>query len=273
MTATTATGLFPAGTPAVQTGRSVRARIKADIIANLRIPVAVISSVAFPVMSFAFFAVPQSTVRSEPLTGLSAVCQLAVFSVMSTFLFNYGVGIAEERANPWSQYLRTLASGPGALIGGRVAVAVLFGVFGLLPLLLAGGLLTNLLDAFGGGGLSWWRLPLGLGALVLAGLPFIGMGLSIGYGMRQKAAVAVAQVLLLPLAFLGGLFLPPSMFPGWLDAVSEGTPTRAARDFVVGTVTGEPLVASTIAVLIGWSIALLGLAGWAYRKDEGDRYH
>lgn len=258
--------------PSALTTRTVRARIKADVIANLRVPVAVISSAAFPVMSFVFFAIPQSTVRTEPLGGLTAITQLAVFSVMSTFLFSYGVGIAEERANPWSQYLRTLPAAPSALIAGRVVVAVIFGLLGLVPLLIAGGSLTHALDAYGAGGLSWWRLPVGLGALVIAGLPFVGMGLAIGYGLRQKAAVAVTQVLLLPLAFLGGLFLPPFLFPGWLNAVSLGTPTRAARDFVIGVVTDEPIPSSTLPVLGGWAIVLLLLAVWAYRRDEGDRY-
>ena len=50
--------------------------------------------------------------------------------------------------------------------------------------------------------------------------------------------VPAGSVLLFPLAFGGGLFIPPEGFPVWLDAVSRGLPTRAGRDLVVAGTTG-----------------------------------
>lgn len=88
----------------------------------------------------------------------------------------------------------------------------------------------------------------------------------------EAAALAVAQVLLLPLAFGGGLFLPPEAFPSWLDAVSRVLPTRAGRDLLVGATTGADVGLTTLLVLAGWTVVAFALAGWAYRRDEGRRF-
>jgi ABC-2 type transport system permease protein len=109
-------------------------------------------------------------------------------------------------------------------------------------------------------------------AWVAAGLPFLGLGLAIGYRLSSKAALAVANVLLLPLAFGGGLFLPPQLFPGWLDTASTFLPSRAGRDLLVGTVTGDTIPMLSIAVLLAWTALALGLAVLAYRRDEGQRF-
>jgi ABC-2 type transport system permease protein len=115
------------------------------------------------------------------------------------------------------------------------------------------------------------RLALGVGALLLAALPMFGIGLTIGYTLPAKAAIAVAQGLLLPLAFGGGLFLPPETFPGWLDAISTWLPTRAGRDLVVAAV-GAELPVTALPVLAAWSVLALAAAGVAYRRDEGRRF-
>jgi len=97
-------------------------------------------------------------------------------------------------------------------------------------------------------------------------------GISIGYSMSTKAALAVAQSLLLPLAFAGGLLLPPETFPGWLNSISMWLPTRAGRDLVVSATTGVGLPGTTLLVLAGWTLITSSLALVAYRRDEGRRF-
>ncbi|MCW2631879.1 MAG: type transporter, partial [Pseudonocardia sp.] len=91
-----------------------------QILENIRVPIAVISSAMFPALSLLFFVVPFDYAQ-DPLAATTAVAQLTVFSVMSSMLFTYGSGIAEERERSWDPYLRTLPAGPGPRIAGRVA--------------------------------------------------------------------------------------------------------------------------------------------------------
>lgn len=107
----------------------------------------------------------------------------------------------------------------------------------------------------------------------MAALPFLGLGLAIGYSLTVKGAVPVAQVVLFPMAFAGGLFLPPDSFPGWLDTVSQLLPTRAGRDLVVPLLVGENVELRAVVVLAAWTVLAGALAASAYRRDEGRRFH
>lgn len=254
------------------TAALVLAHTKALVLDLVRTPVAIVSTTVFPTLVFAFFILPQSEVTDDAIISLVIVAQLGVFGVMSAYLFGYGIGVAEERANPWSSYLRTLPAGGMPLMLARFVTAALSAVLSLLPLVVAVALLTNAPEAFTSGRLSWGRIPLTLGVIVLSAAPFLALGLLIGNLLTAKAAIAVAQLVNFPLAFAGGLMLPPEMFPRWLDLLSLATPSRAARDLVASSLTGGSLPASTLPVLAGWTVVLTGLALWARRRDEGRRF-
>ncbi len=231
---------------------------------TVRVPIAVIGTTVFPALTMLFFVVPQPFAQ-QPGPATAATAQLSLFAVMSVCLFSYGVGVAEDRALPWDGYLRTLPAGPGPRLAGRLVNGLAFAALGLLPLALIAWLLTAAT-------LPASRIALTGASLLVAALPLFCAGIAIGYSLSSKAALAVAQSLLLPLAFGGGLFLPPETFPGWLDAISTWLPTRAGRDLVVAATTGTDLPGTTWPVLLGWTVLTAVLAGCAYRRDEGRRF-
>ena len=235
-----------------------------QFIETIRVPIAVVGTMLFPTLSMLFFVVPQPFAK-DPAAATGATAQLAVFSVLSVCLFSYGVGVAEDRALPWDGYLRTLPVGPIPRLTGRLLNGLAFVALGLLPLVLSAWLLTAAT-------LPLSRLALTGAALLAAGVPLFALGITIGYSLSTKAALAVAQSLLLPLAFAGGLFLPPDTFPNWLNALSTWLPTRAGRDLVVTATTGAPLPNTTLLVLGGWTVIAGSLATRAYRRDEGRRF-
>lgn len=75
------------------------------------------------------------------------------------------------------------------------------------------------------------------------------------------------------MAFAGGLLLPPTTFPGWLNSISLWLPTRAGRDLAVTAATGTSLPGTTLVVLGGWTLVTGSLAVGVYRRDEGRRFH
>lgn len=236
-----------------------------QFLETIRIPIAVIGNCLFPPLVLLFFVVPIEAVRTDPVASTTAVAQVAVFAAMSTCLFTFGVGVAEDRALPWDGYVRTLPAGPGPRLAGRLLNGMAFALLGLVPVLAVAGLFT-----------AATATPLqfvgGVGVLLAGAAPFLLAGFAIGYLLPVKAALAAAQLLLFPLAFGGGLFLPPAAFPGWLDGVSQVLPTRGVRDLLVTVLTGTPPSTLAVAALIGWTVLLAALAGWAYRRDEGRRF-
>jgi ABC-2 type transport system permease protein len=189
--------------------RLVAAHTRAHVLDLLRTPVAIVSTTAFPTMAFLFFVLPQGEVTGNAMVSLEVAAQLAVFGVMASYLFGYGIGVAEDRASPWSSYLRTLPAGALPTTVGRFLTAALAALLSMAPLVVAIAALTAAPSAFTSGDLPLWRIPYALLAIVVATLPFLGMGLVIGYSMPSNAAIAVAQIVNFPLAFVGGLMLPP----------------------------------------------------------------
>ena len=239
---------------------------KFQFLETVRIPIAVIGNLLFPSLALLFFVIPQRAVADDPGIATAAIAQLGVFAVMSTCLFSFGVGVSEDRAMPFDPFLRTLPAGAGPRLMGRVLNGVLWSYLALVPLVLLGAFLTA----------ATVTPTQALAAIVMVpavAVPFLLLGLAIGYRLTSKAAIAVVQATLFPLAFAGGLFLPPEAFPTWLDAISKLLPSRAARDLAVQAVTGEPAYAGALVVILAWTVLFAAMAVLAYRRDEGRRFH
>ena len=238
---------------------------KYNLIETFRIPIAVIGSVAFPALALLFFVVPNRAVASNAEYATAAVVAMAVFATMSNALFSFALTIAENREKPWDPYLRTLPAPGIARVFAHVCSTGLMGVVALVPVVLIGALFTAAEAPL-------WRVVAGILAVFVSGLPFMFLGIALGYALPMKAAIAVVQIVMFGFAFLGGLFLPPQLFPGWLDAASRFFPSRQAREFTLWAATGADLPWWSWAGLSVWGAVTLAAALLLFRSDEGRRY-
>ncbi|BDZ41693.1 ABC transporter [Paraoerskovia sediminicola] len=239
--------------------------LRFQFLETVRVPIAVLGNLIFPALAMFFFVVPQEAVAGNPLFATVAVAGLSLFAICSASLFTYGLGVAEDRQQPFDPFVRSLPAGPAPRMIGRVLNGAIFSLFGIVPVVLIGWLFTE-------ASVTALQLLAGIATVLLVAVPFTLLGMGVGYSLSAKAALPVVQVILFPLAFAGGLFLPPQMFPSWLDGISMATPTRAGRDLVIQALTGEPAYSGAWLVLLGWTAAFAALAVWAYRRDEGRRF-
>ncbi len=236
---------------------------KFQLIETARIPIALIGSGFWPAVSMLAFVVP--SVGHDSVGATYATASMATFSVMSTNLFQYGVGVSEDRAQPWDPYLRTLPAGTAPRFAGRILAGLALMMFSLLPVVLIAAFLTPAT-------LSPARFLAAVGVTVIVSIPFIFMGLAIGYFLPAKAAIVVAQVLFFPLAFGGGLMAAPGAGPAFVQQLAPYLPTGGAVRLMWAAVGDYPVNAGSVLSLLGWSALLGGLAVWAYRRDEGRRF-
>ncbi|GLY05808.1 ABC transporter permease [Actinoplanes sp. NBRC 101535] len=234
-----------------------------QLLEVFRIPIAVIGSAFWPAASMLAFVVPFT--RHDPVAATYATASMITFAVMSTNLFQYGIGVSEDRAQPWDPYVRTLPAGAAPRFTGRLLSGLVMMAIALAPVVLIAALFTEASIA---------PLTFLLAILVTAviSVPFILMGLAIGYWLPQKAAIVVAQVLFLPLAFGGGLMAPPGGAPKFVEVIAPYLPTGGAVRLMWATV-GEyrPDLGSALS-LVGWTVLFGLIALWAYRRDEGRRF-
>ncbi|MCX5192579.1 ABC transporter permease [Streptomyces sp. NBC_00249] len=101
------------------------------------------------------------------------------------------------------------------------------------------------------------RWPLVLPALVAGITAFMAIGVIVGtYAKTPEAVAAIANCLMVPMAFLSGSFLPLDMMPSWLRSFSRVLPLRYLNDAATGALTGS---GSLAAIGIGCA-ALCGFA-------------
>jgi ABC-2 type transport system permease protein len=112
-----------------------------------------------------------------------------------------------------------------------------------------------------------WLGALGAGGVVMA----LG-GIAIGYWASPRAAIALATLAWLLLAYLGGLWETPGELPSWAEEVSRYLPTRLWGEVTWAAVQGQASSLGDWLGLAGWAVGFAVLAAWGYRRDEGVSY-
>ncbi|MGH7267286.1 MAG: ABC transporter permease [Candidatus Rokuibacteriota bacterium] len=232
--------------------------LRAALTEILRTPAFLVPTALFPTMLFSFFGLPQV---ETPEAAVFLMTSFAVFGVMGVCFYQFGVGIAEERASPWEAYLRTLPVSPGQRLLVRLLAAMAVGAATVLLLCLTAGLATPARL----GPARWLRL---LVALVLGGVPFALFGIALGYRLPVKAAVPIANLIHLPLSFLGGLWVPPDQLPGPVAAISPYLPSRLAGELGWAAALGQPWPPAVLGGLAGYTLVAWAACVWAYRRNE-----
>lgn len=115
----------------------------------------------------------------------------------------------------------------------------------------------------------WWlALP-----LLLAGtLAFLSIGLLVGaVSKSEEGASAIANLIILPMAFLSGTFLPVSQLPGWLQTVSQAFPLRHLTDGLLDVLVRDKAAGALLvptAVLLGFAAVLTFVATRVFSWDD-----
>jgi ABC-2 type transport system permease protein len=243
--------------------------IRFETIGLARQPQYWVPSLAFPTLFFSFFGI---TVANAALPQLPPdigselfLASFVCFGLLTIMLFQFGVGIAEERRQPWEVTLRVLPAGAAPRFLGRVGTALVFSVGVLVPLITLAALTTTLrLDA-----LEWVRF---LGSALLGAVPFGLAGITLGFATTPKAALPIANLAFLLLSFLGGLFVPVDMLPDFVSGIAPYLPTRHYLDLVLGNVTGTDEWVTPALYMLGWTAFFAATSWFVYRRDEGVRY-
>ena len=209
-------------------------------------------------MLYLFFGAPQADGSDE---GWAVTASFAAFAVLGVVLFQFGVGIADQRESPWKRYLRTLPAPPWVRFTGRIGAALTFAVASLVPLAVVAALVSDLAPPL-------TRIVAVLAAILVGAVPFGLFGIAMGYWVHPKGALAVTNLVYLPLAYLGGLFQGAADLPSAVERWGSWVPTRSWNDAVQDAAFGSPRLGSWLA-LGGWTVAFFVVAWLGFRRDEG----
>jgi ABC-2 type transport system permease protein len=233
---------------------------RAMTVELLRYPAYLVPTLILPSVFFLFFMSPaprhDASVRMATFAG---------FAVIGVAFFQFGVGIAIDRASPWETYLRTLPVGPSVRLAARLLSATVFAGAAAMSLVVTAVTTTGVsLPA------SRWA---GLAAALLAGVvPFAFLGIALGYWAPARGALPIANLLYLVMSYVGGLWILPSRLPAAVEAISRFLPTRALSDGLAATTRGAPVAWGSWGALAAFAALFAGVAIAGYRRDEGRRF-
>ena len=106
------------------------------------------------------------------------------------------------------------------------------------------------------------------GALLLAAAAFGCLGVAAASLIRSmEGSSAVVNLILLPMGFLSGSFIPREEYPEWLQAVGRALPLGLALDVLSGAWYGESVPLLTVAALLGWAALGLAIAARRFRWE------
>ena len=116
---------------------------------------------------------------------------------------------------------------------------------------------------------SWW---MAIPVVICGTLAFMSIGLLVGaVSKTQQAATSIANLIILPMAFLGGAFIPLDFAPNWIREVSYVMPLRylvTGVQNVMARGLGPASALPAIAILLGFSAVMTVIAVRVFRWDE-----
>jgi ABC-2 type transport system permease protein len=239
--------------------------VRAEVLQRLRVPGFVITTIIFPTMFFAFFGLPNVRRAVDGVNiGAYMVASYGAYAVMSVALIAFGVSISAERGLGWNKLLRASPMGPLPYFIAKVLMALVLGFCSLALLFAFAAVVGHLREP-----IAFWASLSGL--LVIGMIPFVILGLAIGYLASPTVAAPIANLISLPLSFASGLFVPIRMLPGGVQSVAPFLPSYHVGQLgwtLLGAGDGAGYAAH-IAWIAAYAGIFLVVALVAYRRDEG----
>ncbi len=178
------------------------------------------------------------------------------WAIATSATFGAAATLVGWRSTKLLRRLRLAPISTSSVVAARIGVTVMIA---LVQMAIFVGLAVALFGLRLSG--SWWMaVPL----LICGTLSFMALGLLAGAVSKTvEGATSLANIFVLPMAFLSGSFFPLDNAPGWLDTVSHLLPLRHLNDGMLDVMVrgkGPSAALLPMGILLGFTAAILLLA-------------
>jgi ABC-2 type transport system permease protein len=214
----------------------------------------------------ATFRLTSTQVEDKTLKPIQYVTPgLLGWALASGAAFGAGITLVSWRENKLLRRLRLAPVSIAQVVLARIGISVVVGLIQLAVFLAIavtpyfGLKLTS----------SWWMaIPL----VVCGILAFMSIGLFVGaVAKTQQAASSIVNLIILPMAFLGGAFLPLDFAPNWVRDASYAMPLRylvVGMQDVMARGEGPSAALPAIGILLGFAAIVTLISVRVFRWDD-----
>ncbi|MEU6671602.1 ABC transporter permease [Streptomyces sp. NPDC046727] len=238
--------------------------IKLELTRALRNRKFLFFSVVYPSALFLLIAGNADNHTEVDGTGLTLptymMVSMASFGALTAVLMGNSERIAKERECGWVRQLRlTTLPGRGYVLA-KTASAAVVSLPSIVIVFVVAALVKDVhLDPW-----QWLALS---GAIWAGSLVFAALGVAIGYLASGDAVRPITMITYFGLSMLGGLWMPTTTFPHWLQNIAKWLPTHAYAALGRAIEQSQAPHTTDIAVLAVYFVLFAGGAAWLYRKD------
>ncbi|MBZ3903587.1 ABC transporter permease [Streptomyces griseiscabiei] len=238
--------------------------IKLELVRALRNRKAMFFSVLYPSLLFLLIAGSASNTDELGDTGLTLptymMVSMASFGALTAVLMGNSERIAKEREGGWVRQLRlTTLPGRGYVLAKTASAAVVSLPSIVIVFVVAAVAKGVRLDAW-----QWLALT---GAIWAGSLVFAALGVALGYLATGDAVRPITMIVYFGLSMLGGLWMPTTTFPEWLQDIAKWVPTHAYAALGQAIEQSRAPHARDLVILAVSFALFAGGAAWLYRKD------
>ncbi|MEU5596388.1 ABC transporter permease [Streptomyces sp. NPDC020298] len=238
--------------------------VKLELARSLRNRKFLFFSVIYPSALFLLIAGNADSHTKIDGTGLTVptymMVSMASFGALTAVLMGNSERIAKERESGWVRQLRlTTLPGRGYVLAKTASAAVVSLPSIVIVFVVAAAVKDVRLDAW-----QWLALT---GSIWAGSLVFAALGVAIGYLATGDAVRPITMITYFGLSMLGGLWMPSTTFPQWLQDIAKWLPTHAYAALGRAIEQSQAPHAQDIAILAVFFVLFAGSAAWLYRKD------
>jgi ABC-2 type transport system permease protein len=198
--------------------------------------------------------------------GAFLVASFGAYAVGSVMVNAFGIGVAVERGMKVDVLMRVTPLPPAVHLLAKVITTLVFALACVVLLVVYAVLVAGVAQPLG----VWAAMT---ARLLVGAVPFVGLGLAIGYVAGPSSAPALANLVYLPLSFASGLFVPPNQLPGFVQRIAPYLPTYHAGQLAWGSLGASSVsMTTTLAWLTAYAVAFFALALAFYRREEHRRF-
>ncbi len=212
------------------------------------------------------YALTASRVEDDSLKAIQFITPgILSWGVATSAAFGAALTLVSWRKKQLLRRIRLSPAPVWTVVGARVGVSLVVAV--AQAVLFVGVAVTPPFGLQLSG--SWWLvLPL----LVAGTLSFLSIGLLVGaIAKTEEAATAMANFVVLPMAFLSGSFFDISAAPAWLRGVSKVFPLRWMNDGLLDVLArgqGASAIVAPIGVLLAFATVITLVATRVFSWDD-----
>jgi ABC-2 type transport system permease protein len=188
---------------------------------------------------------------------------ITTLAVMSATFFNLTISLARLREQGILKRIRSTPLPPGMFLAGRIGTSITVSALLVVLLLAIGRLLYGV-------SIPTHTLPACVLTVFVGAAAFSCLAFAItAFVPSEDAAAPIANVIMLPLMFISGIFIPNSEIPAGMTDVANVFPVKHLFQSLLKVfdpaTTGAGFAWGHLAVIAAWGVVGTAVAVWRFR--------